>query len=68
MVAGYCCVECQREDWPMHKGQCKRNKKFELKAQTEECPYCLNSSFGYYFDRIFAGNEMGGKRYRMLFK
>ena len=52
----------------MHKGQCKRNKKFELKAQTEECPYCLNSSFGYYFDRIFAGNEMGGKRYRMLFK
>jgi hypothetical protein len=29
---------------------------------------CLNSSFGYYFDRIFAGKETGGECYRVLFK
>ena len=30
--------------------------------------FCLHNSFMNYFDRIFAGNEMGGERYRMLFE
>ena len=67
-MAWYCCVECQSENWPAHKAQCKLNRKFELKAQTEEYLFCLNNSFGYYFDRIFTGNEMGGERYRVLFE
>ena len=25
-------------------------------------------NFGFYFDKIFAGNEAGGERYRVLFK
>jgi hypothetical protein len=29
-------VESQREDWPADKAQCKLNRKFELKEQTEE--------------------------------
>ena len=29
---------------------------------------CLNMNFGYYFDNIFAGNELGGDRYRVLFE
>ena len=52
----------------MHKVQCKLNWKFELKVQTEEYLVCLRNNFGYYFDRIFAGNEMGGERYRVLFE
>ena len=35
-VASYCSVESQREDWPADKAQCKLNRKFELKEQTEE--------------------------------
>ena len=36
LVACYCSVECQREDCPAHKKQCKLNRKFELREQTEE--------------------------------
>ena len=36
LVACYCSIECQREDWSAHKKQCKLNRKFELREQTEE--------------------------------
>ena len=36
LVACYCCVECQREDWPADTKQCKLNRKFEPRDQTEE--------------------------------
>ena len=68
LVTCYCSVECQREDWPARNALFKLNRKFELKAQTEEYLYCLNSIFGYYFDRILTGNEMGGERCRVLFE
>ena len=67
-VACYCSVGCQREDWIAHKKQCKVDRHFKLSEQIEEYLYCLNSSFGYYFDRIFAGNGMSGERYRVVFE
>ena len=36
LVACYCSVEWQREGGPVHKKQCKPNRRFELREQTEE--------------------------------
>ena len=68
LVACYCCVECQREHWPAHKKQCKENRKFELSEQTEEYLFALHVKCGFYFDRLFAGNEEGFERYSALFE
>ena len=44
------------------------NRKFELKEQTEEYLFGLHVKCGFYFDRIFAGNEEGFERYSALFE
>ena len=67
-VACYCSIEYQREHWAAHKAECKLDRKFERREQTEEYLFCLHNNFGYYFDRIFAGNEAGGERYWVLFE
>ena len=50
------------------KKQCKLNRKFELKEQTEEYLFGLRMNFSFYFDRSFAGNEAGGECYRLRFE
>ena len=44
------------------------NRKFELKEQTEEYLFGLHVKCGFYFDRLFAGNEEGFERYSALFE
>ena len=36
LVACYFSIECKREDRRAHKKQCKLNRKFQLREQTEE--------------------------------